>query len=676
MAILCNEWIRFELDDRARVTRLENLQTGKGNVITDPKPVFRVNLHTGSNLEDMAFGEDQACEVIQGEDEIRVRVRSLKARCGEADVALELRMTLDRDHIRFGATVTNHSTSTVAELFYPLLGTMKTLDGMPMDLLFPDGAGKRFTDIEKTLMNIEGRESLHEIRSTYPWPLSMCWMALVGGRQCLYFASYDPLMYVSFLRVKGSSQGGVSLELNKACFVKNGETWQAPEAVARLYEGSWREGADEYAAFAATWRHPVKPQEWMRKMNGYFLVIHKQQYGDEFWPYDTLPELYGYAQAHGCDTIGMFGWYHSGHDNNYPDLDVSPTLGGEEGLKKGIRAVQDMGGRVTLYYQGHLIDLNSPFYRKIGPEVESRTIFNNPYLEFYPKAFSSDFARHFSRRVFAAACPSCTPWQDLMAERIDWLAGFGADGALYDQIGGCYPYPCFNESHPHMLGKPSLSHSQGGIRLHNRIQEKVKQHPNFAFMSELITDTFSQFLDCVHGWGYATAPTARNARHECAMPELFRYTFPQTLMTARNSKPYMDERLVNYAFVYGFKLEMEVRYLGDQQDIRSDAEPEKRLYAKAVSDLRREFEDYLLLGIFRADEGIACYTPGLVATVFRAEDGRKALALWNDNDDERTVRVDLQDMQALRYATLRARGEGMPERLGANEIAIVELRDV
>ena len=332
MATLNNEYVRFSLDEKARVTWLENLKTGKGNVITDPKPVFRLNLHTPPNYEDMAFGEDQACEVTQEGETIVVRVRELRVRSGVSPVSVEMRVTLDGDHVCFDATVENRGTSTVAELYYPLIGAMKTLDGGPMDLLWPQQLGKRYIDIETVLKGMTGRESLHEIQSTYPGDLSMCWMALTSGQQCLYFASYDPLVYVSSLRAKGSKQGGVTLEMNKMCFVKPGETWQAPRAAARLYEGSWREGADEYAAFARTWRHPVEPQEWMKKMNGYFLVINKQQYGDEFWPYDTLPELYERAQAHGFDTLGLFGWYHTGNDNIYPILDVSPKMGGRVGL--------------------------------------------------------------------------------------------------------------------------------------------------------------------------------------------------------------------------------------------------------------------------------------------------------------------------------------------------------
>ena len=687
MVTLQNEYLRFSLDDAARVTHLENLKTGKGNVIADPKPIFRLNLHTAPNYEDMAFGEDQACEVTKEGEALFVRVKELKVRSGVSPVSVEMRISLEKDHLLFDATVENKGTSTVAELFYPLIGAMKTLDGGPMDLLWPRQLGEKIQNIESVLMGMEGREALHEIRDTYPGPLSMCWTALKGGRQCLYFASYDPLIYVSSLRAKGSKQGGVTLELDKMCFVRPGEAWQAPRAVARLYEGSWREGADEYAAFARTWRHPVEPQEWMKKMNGYFLVINKQQYGDEMWPYDTLPELYEHAQAYGFDVLGLFGWYHTGHDNTYPDLEVSPTMGGREGLEKGIKEVQAKGGHVTLYYQGHLMDVNSKFYQEKGRAIEGRTLYNNPYYEFYPKACSSDFARSFSRRVFSTVCPSCPEWHELMAERIDWVASFGADGALYDQIGGMPPYPCFNEKHPHMLGKPSLSYTQGRLRLHARIQEKVKQHKDFAFMSEHITDAYSQFLDCIHGIG--SAPSRRQggmeagpgnrgrkpASGEYMMPELFRYTFPESMVTVRNPKPYMDERMVNYAFTFGCKFEMELRYLTDQKEIRADAETEKRIYGRAVADLRREFEDYLLLGTFRADEGIQNTAPGLIATQFKARDGRKAIVLWNDTDHPAPAAVQLCGLKPLRYATIRARGEGMPAMLGPNEVAIVEVED-
>ena len=687
MISLCNEYLYLAVNEQGCITHLENLKTGCGNVIADPKPLFRLTLHTGTNYEDMAFGENQQYDVTLDGNRIVVKVDQVTTRMGAARVAVEMTLSLDKDHVNFGASVKNDSQSTVAELFYPCVGAMKTLDGGRMDLLWPRQLGEKVVDVETVLRGMTGRESLYQIRETYPGPLSMSWCALTGGRQCLYFASYDELLHVAALRARGAREGGVTLELTKMCFVRPGETWEAPRAVTRLYAGSWREGADEYAAWASSWRRQVDVQDWVKKMNGYFLVINKQQYGDEMWPYETLPELYEYAQAHGYDALGLFGWYHTGHDNNYPDLEVSPTMGGAEGLKKGIEAVHEKGGHVTLYYQGHLIDINSPFYQEKGKELEGRTIYNNPYYEFYPKACSSDFARSFSRRVFSTVCPSCEEWHELMARRVDWVASFGADGALYDQIGGMPPYPCFNEKHHHMNNKPSLSYTQGRLKLHNAIQKKVKSHPNFAFLSEHVTDAYSQFLDCIHGIG--SHPSARDGGIEAGpgqrnrvagkgwhmMPQLFRYTFPESMCTVRNPHPYMDERMVNYAIAFGCKFEMELRYLTDQIDIRRDAEPEKRKYAKAMADLRRKYEDYLLLGVFRAEEGILNEDSAIISTVFKAKDGRKAIVLWNDTDSARPVQIALEGMKAIRYETLRHHGAGIPRQLEANEIAIIEAED-
>ena len=157
------------------------------------------------------------------------------------------------------------------------------------------------------------------------------------------------------------------------------------------------------------------------------------------------------------------------------------------------------------------------------------------------------------------------------------------------------------------------------------------------------------------------------------MPQLFRYTFPDAMCTVRNPKPYMAERMVNYAVAFGCKFEMELRYLTDQRDIRNDAEPEMRKYARAVADLRRKYEDYLLLGTFRADEGIENDDPSLIATRFLGENGKSVLVLWNDAEETRPVQLKLSGMKAMRYETIVGSGEGMPAFLEANSLAIVEV---
>ncbi|MBE5784069.1 MAG: hypothetical protein E7329_12250 [Clostridiales bacterium] len=699
MTALQNEWLRLSVNDQGCITHLENLKTGKGNVIADPQPLFRMTLHTGRNIEDMAFGEDQSYQVSVEDGVIRIRVRELKTRMGVAKVAVDMQIALEGDHIRFDAAINNESESTAAELYYPCVGAVNTLDGGRMDLLWPAELGRKILNVGAMLDQIDEPSLKQQITAPYPANLSMSWSMLCSGKQCLYYASYDELHYATNFRARSNGKSGVTLELDKMCFVKPGETWEAPKAVIRLYEGAWHEGADEYAAWAKTWRKPIEAQEWMKKMNGYFLVINKQQYGDEMWPYETLPELYEYAQAHGFDTLGLFGWYHTGHDNLYPDLEVSPTMGGAEGLKKGIKDVQDKGGHVTLYYQGHLIDVNSPFYQEKGKEMEGRTIYNNPYYEFYPKACSSDFGRNFSRRVFSTVCPSCEGWHDMMADRIDWVASFGADGALYDQVGGLPPNPCFNEKHNHLHNKPSLSYTQGRFQMFKRIRERVAAHENFAFMSEHTTDAYAQFLDCCHGIDVfpssresmvqdstaavlidstkTTLPSSgqqrRLDRRGCSFPQLYRYTFPETMCTVRNTQPFIAERMVNYAFAYGFKFELEIRYIIDQNDIRRDAEPEKRKYAKAVADLRREFEDYLLLGTFRADTGILNDDPLMIAMRYVAQDGREAIAVWNDRDVAQPIRFTTPGLKAVRYAGIERRGEGMPEKMNPNEVVIIEM---
>ena len=674
-ATIQNDLITLSVNEAGQIEHLS--MKGGPNVIARPTGLFRAILKTGENWEDVVFADRQKLKVSVSGHSVLISCDKLRTRDGERGTALRLTIRLEEDRLVFESRVSNSSESTLNEWIYPCLGTIDTLSGGKPDLLYPKHLGERIKHIGDYLKGMTGREALHEISDSYPGPLSMQWMLLEDSGTCLYLSGRDTLFYTSAMRAKGSKEGGVTLEMNKMAFVKPGETWECPAYLAWLYEGSWMQGAREYALWAASWRTPVTPKEWVKKMNGYFLVINKQQYGDENWPYDTLPALYDFAKAHGFDTLGLFGWYHSGHDNRYPDLEVSPSMGGEKTLKDNIKKVQEKGGHVTLYYQGHLMDVGSDYYRETGHLLEGKTRWGTPYYEYYDKYCHSDYLHYFSKKPFATICPSCGEWHELMARRADWIHSLGADGILYDQIGGMPPYPCFDESHPHLMNKPSLSHAQGRVQLHKRIREQVDSHENYAYMTEHVTDVHSQFLDCLHGIGSfpgakgtsAAVPGigTRGAVHRGAdgsgplmMPEMFRFTFPQTLITIRNPNPSVSRRFANYALLYGYKLEMELRYFTDKEYILDNEGEEDRIYSKKLARLRSTHGDYLLEGRFLAQEGLINSNEQVKAALFERADGCRAAVLWNDTDEDQPVSLSLEGARWNSWASPEGEGSGIP----------------
>ena len=261
MITLDNGTLHLELDDRARVTHLENRAAGTGNVIARPATLFRAAIlrtrdaaGLGDNLENMAFADEQALAVRTENGGAVITAGPLVTAMGEQAVFLTLTVALSGDRILFGGEIRNESESVVDELIYPCLGALETLDGAAPDWLLPEQCGVRYRDICAYLAAEIGRENLYEKKETYPGELSMSWMALTGGRDVLSFSAHDPLFHAMSLRARGSATGGVTLEADKMCFVEPNQTWTIPEYDVRLYRGAWREAADDYVRWAKTWR--------------------------------------------------------------------------------------------------------------------------------------------------------------------------------------------------------------------------------------------------------------------------------------------------------------------------------------------------------------------------------------------------------------------------------------
>lgn len=674
--VLENEKIRIALNGSGGVTELIDKQSAPGrNLIAHPLPGFwKLIFHRGRSYENVIRPELQQYRFERAGDGLNMIADQLRFGAETLDIRVAFTLRLQGDEVRWTARIENRAPVTIVDFFFPQVGGVDSLGDAAADqLIWPQNAGVRIRNLKGALRpRVDGLSNIEEpvnavanqhMELVYPGSASMDWYELTNGRRGLYFASYDAHFMTGALRVSRLFDAGGTLRFSfvKYLFLRQGETWNSGDYVTSPHPGTWHTGAQKYRQWANGWFRPESRPAWVDRVKGMFLVILRQQYGDVMWTYRDLPLLSQEARRSGIDMVALFGWTQAGHDNQYPIYRPDPAMGGENALRQGLAAITKSGGRSILYVQGHLMDPTTDFYQETGRRLAARTIWGSPYYEQYNKSFESSFLRNFSSKLFAPVCPGYAEWEKLMLATGERLLGYGPTGLIYDQIGGIRAYPCFQNGRGE---RESEAFSAGRLRLLAAIRTLKRDHSNFGFMAEHIVDAFAPHLDIIHGAGSGFQLS------DTAFPQLTRYTFPEIIATSRQQAPRLDAKQVNFAFAYGFRFEVEVRYRADVETIRRQEKTHLRDYMRKVSELRDRYWDLLGGGTFQDDRGIVNHNPSVTATVF-AHGNRRAVVLWNNTREPQKVRVEFPGKRFQQAAGISGPLPEPPALLQSQQIAVL-----
>ena len=624
---------------------------------------WRIFLDTDEIRELSVYSHDQTPVSVECRKASTVYTYDrLTAENGEVfAVLLTVTVTEEDGALRFSAEIENHSDAVVNELQLPFVDAVSYGGCAPEDevLYVSEGLGARTENPRQKISYCHTEYMSADYKSTWmthTYPptngrmMSMPWMGLQLGKYFLYFGEHNLQM-----RITGFNAGipprhaptALMLNLSHYPAVRRGERVKTAESVIALFDGDWRDGAAFYRAWSeTTWMRPHTAPDWVRDITGWQRVSLKHQYGEIFWKYEDLPRLYEEGARYGLNALLVFGWWRGRFDNNYPEYEPDPALGGAQALRDAIAEVQRRGGHVLLYTNGNLIDIKTQFYRDIGQKISHKDIDGNEYREHYQFSNDGTILRNYGYKSFDTACHRTKEWQENLVRVAKLKLSFDPDSIFFDQLGCCLKL-CFDTSHPH----GNRIDEDGIGRYENILAIRAVTPEGKAVGTEWMCDRYAGLVDYVHGCGTGFAYTPG------AFPDLYLHTFPGTPASNRfihDDKPGFRDHL-NYAFVYGLIFDVCI-YRGRRVGIAGV--PAYAEHVRYLTDLREQYHAYFYGGRFSSMFG-EDIPAGVRSARFSLPDGSFLIALWNTTDTDLTfplygtdVTVRAHDVAAAEYSAV------------------------
>ncbi|MCL2665042.1 MAG: DUF6259 domain-containing protein [Defluviitaleaceae bacterium] len=444
-----------------------------------------------------------------------------------------------------------------------------------------------------------------EVIYTYPSIMAMQYMTLYNPSRSVYLASYSLGDETETFHAKSLGKSELSLSIRHYPFLQNGK-WSSPECSVAVLGGGWHPAAKLYASrMGSNFKTPNSPA-WMRdSFHGWAVFVIKRENQPVNFTFKDLPKLYADVfEKTGIDNLLIAGWHDNGHDTKFPRFLAHEAAGTPEDLKKSMDEIKKMGGRVLLYINARLVDINEEYYKQKGHRAVSLNSKGEPYIETYG-----------TESVFAVTCPGCKEYRGQMSDVTKRICEeYGAHGMFVDQI-SCNLAPfCYSKEHWHT--KPSNNFLLG---IDEELKAIRKAHrdtdPDFFTVSEGCHERFNQFYDVNQGHGEEYTWQIGKS-----MPEQFSYTFPDRIVTGIcHDKAKLHHTMAQFKPLDIFGTDSEI--------------PAYHATMREYIALRKQYPKYFLQGRFQDDEGFT-YSEGMRLFTTKAADGSLCVCLFMPGSDD------------------------------------------
>ena len=614
---LKNGNLEIAINAKGELVNLTNLQTGQN--YAGGHPLWRLYFDTQAEKENEVTGENNIPAITKDKNSITLQYKTLKAAHQQVNMALELNIVLEDNKVRFCSKITNDKPHTIVrELQYPLVGDCQLPDDHK--LLTSAGLGTLYANPRNTIFNLGTHGGMpywapdqyyRQMNLRYPVNHSTNCFVFPGEQQGLYFGSHDPSFQVTGHGLRLYPDGEGAFKLLEAGFYKYpncfaGESWESDANIIAPYSGTWHQASRIYREWVDTWWNRKEPPQWVKEMKSFQQIIFRHQYGETLFRYSDLNDrIRKVGESVDCDAVLAFGWHHAGMDNGYPDYGADPLQGGDAAWKKAIADFQNNGGKLLLYFNGKLIDVESDYYRNgEGKEVCYRDNFGSEYTESYRFKGFGTFTGYYNSRSFVTADASNPKWQKVLLGYADIALNFGVNSIFYDQLG--FAESATNWDVSREFSVPNLQVIADRAIVLKMINEYIKaKNEDFALGTEFFTDATACMVDYIH---VVDNPFVANSFFDWV-----RYTFPEVIVSDRHIYNDTDiERRVNMTLLKGLRNDICVFRCRDL----IDKTPIYQAYLAKINQLKDKYSHLLLMGTYRDTEGFAIDNENVEARCF------------------------------------------------------------